>query len=227
MAENRPAGIFTRGVTSGSVGDLKPYPASAYSSLPEPYRIEVPLGLWQPVQLEYMGPIAVDWVRLKPTFEGADGRLEVEARLRNLDGRQMEGQVELAIPTHARESIRLRRDVRLAGGAEETVTMRLAFPGAKRWQPWRFGESTLYRAEITAYADGAESSRVDDVFAFRELTWDIGPRRWSLAVNGRPMFLRGACYAPGTASGPTTWPWTSRGRRRRSWWRGRWYRSPP
>jgi hypothetical protein len=26
MAENRPAGIFTRGVTSGSVGDLKPYP---------------------------------------------------------------------------------------------------------------------------------------------------------------------------------------------------------
>ena len=177
-------------------GDLKPYPASAYSSLPEPYRIEVPLGLWQAVQLEYMGPIAVDWVRLKPTFEGADGRLEVEARLRNLDGRQMEGQVELAIPTHARESIRLRRDVRLAGGAEETVTMRLAFPGAKRWQPWRFGESTLYRAEVTAYADGAESSRVDDGFAFRELTWDIGPRRWSLAVNGRPMFLRGACYAP-------------------------------
>ena len=177
-------------------GDLKPYPASAYSSLPDPYRIEVPLGLWQPVQLEYMGPIAVDWVRLKPTFEGGDGRLEVEARLRNLDGRQMEGQVELAIPTHARESIRLRRDVRLAGGAEETVTMRLAFPGAKRWQPWRFGESTLYRAEVTAYADGAESSRVDDVFAFRELTWDIGPRRWSLAVNGRPMFLRGACYAP-------------------------------
>ena len=177
-------------------GDLKPYPASAYSSLPEPYRIEVPLGLWQPVQLEYMGPIAVDWVRLKPTFEGGDGRLEVEARLRNLDGRQMEGQVELAIPTHARESIRLRRDVRLAGGAEETVTMRLAFPGAKRWQPWRFGESTLYRAEVTAYADGAESSRVDDGFAFRELTWDIGPRRWSLAVNGRPMFLRGACYAP-------------------------------
>src|SRR4029077_20910772 len=32
---------------------------------------------------------------------------------------------------------------------------------------------------------------------FRELTWDIGPRRWSFAVNGRPMFLRGACYAPG------------------------------
>jgi hypothetical protein len=27
--------------------------------------------------------------------------------------------------------------------------------------------------------------------------WDIGSRRWALSVNGRPIFLRGACYAPG------------------------------
>src|SRR5260370_30783960 len=45
-------------------------------------------------------------------------------------------------------------------------------------------------------AGGGESTRVEDAFAFRELKWDIGPRRWSFAVNGRPMFLRGACYAP-------------------------------
>jgi len=177
-------------------GELKPYPASAYSSLPEPYRIEVPLGLWQPVQLEYMGPIAIDWMRLKPTFEAGDGRLEVEARLRNLDGRQMDGDVELVVSAPARDPLRLRRDVHLAGGAEETVTMRLALPGARRWEPWRFGEAAMYRAEAIAHADGGESSRVEDGFAFRELTWDIGPRRWSFAVNGRPIFLRGACYAP-------------------------------
>ena len=177
-------------------GDLKPYPASAYSSLPEPYHLEVPLGLWQPVQLEYMGPIAVDWVRLKPTFEAGDGRLEVEARLRNLDGRHMDGEVELVVPAPGRDPLRLRRDVHLGGGTEQTVTMRLAFPGVKRWQPWRLGEPALYRAEVITHAEGSESSRVDDVFAFRELTWDIGPRRWSFAVNGRPMFLRGACYAP-------------------------------
>ena len=178
-------------------GDLKPYPASAYSSLPEPYQVEVPLGLWQPVQLEYIGPIAVDWLRVKPSFEGGDGRLEVEARLRNLDGRQMDGEVELVVPAPGRDALRLRREVRLAGGMEQTVTMRLAFPGAKRWDPWRLGAQHLYRAEVIARVDdGGESSRVDDVFAFRELSWDIGPRRWSISVNGRPMFLRGACYAP-------------------------------
>jgi beta-mannosidase len=178
-------------------GELKPYPASAYSSLPEPYRLQVPLGLWQPVQLEYIGPIAVDWVRINPSFEGGDGRLEVEARMRNLDGRQMEGEVELAVPVPGRDPLRLRREIRLAGGAEQTYSMRLAFPGALRWQPWRLGEQPVYRAEVIARSiEGGESSRVADTFAFRELTWDIGPRRWSFAVNGRPMFLRGACYAP-------------------------------
>jgi beta-mannosidase len=182
-------------------GELKPYPASAYSSLPEPYRWEVPVGMWRPVGLEYTGPIAIDWMRLKPQFEAGDGRLEVEARLRNLDGRQMDGEVELVVgaagPEKPPAPLRLHRDVRLAGGGEQTVTMRLALPGARRWEPWRFGEQPMYRAELVARAtDGAESTRVDDTFAFRELKWDIGPRRWSFAVNGRPMFLRGACYAP-------------------------------
>jgi len=93
--------------------------------------------------------------------------------------------------------LRLKRDVRLAGGADQALTMRLAFPGAKRWDPWRLGEQPLYHAELIARSSGGtESARIDDSFAFRELTWDIGPRRWSLSVNGRPIFLRGACYAP-------------------------------
>ncbi|HKV88984.1 MAG TPA: hypothetical protein VJT78_13395 [Candidatus Dormibacteraeota bacterium] len=178
-------------------GDLKPYPASAYASLPEPYRLEVPLGLWQPVELQYVGPIAVDWLRLKPGFEAGDGRLEVEARLRNLDGRQMDGELDLSVSAAGRDPLRLRREVRLAGGAEATVSMRLAVPHARRWQPWRLGEQTLYRAELsTRVAGGVESARVEETFAFRELSWDIGPRRWSLSVNGRPIFLRGAGYAP-------------------------------
>jgi beta-mannosidase len=178
-------------------GELKPYPASAYSSLPDRFEPEVPIGLWRPVELEYVGPITIDWMRLKPRFEGGDGRLEVEARLRNLDGRQMDGEVELVVPAPNQEVLRLKREVRLAGGADQTLTMRLAFPGAKRWDPWRLGQQPVYRAELIArHSGGTESARIEDSFAFRELAWDIGPRRWSLSVNGRPIFLRGACYAP-------------------------------
>src|SRR3984893_3868006 len=109
----------------------------------------------------------------------------------------MEGEVELVVPVPGRDALRLKREVRLAGGADQTVTMRVAFPGARRWDPWRLGEQPIYRAElVTRTAGGAESARFDDTFAFRDLTWDIGPRRWSLSVNGKPIFLRGACYAP-------------------------------
>jgi len=181
-------------------GELRPYPASAYASLPDPYRWEVPVGMWRPVGLEYIGPIAIDWMRLKPSFEAGDGRIEVEARLRNLDGRQMDAQIEVGISSAGGDDssapLRLHRDVRLAGGGEQTVSMQLALPGAKRWEPWRFGGQPMYRAEMVARAAGVESTRVEDTFAFRELKWDIGPRRWSLEVNGRPIFLRGACYAP-------------------------------
>jgi beta-mannosidase len=178
-------------------GELKPYPASAYSSLPDPYRAEVPIGLWRSVELEYVGPIVIEWMRLKPQIEAGDGRLEVEARLRNLDGRAMDGDLELVVLGPGREPLHLRRDVHLAGGSQQTLSMRLALPGAKRWEPWRFGEQPMYRAELIARVGGAtESARVDDAFAFRDLKWDLGPRRWNFAVNGRPMFLRGACYAP-------------------------------
>jgi beta-mannosidase len=178
-------------------GELKPYPASAYSSLPEPYSWEVPIGLWRPVELEYVGAITIDWMRLNPHIEANDGRLEVQARLRNLDGRHMDGEVELVVSAPGRDPLRLRREVHLPGGNEQTVSMRLALPGAKRWEPWRFGGQPTYSAELVARAaGGVESARVNDEFAFRELKWDIGSRRWNFSVNGRPMFLRGACYAP-------------------------------
>ncbi|HEV2218366.1 MAG TPA: hypothetical protein VGV88_12430 [Candidatus Dormibacteraeota bacterium] len=179
-------------------GDLRPYPASAFMSLGEPYRWEVPLGLWRPVELEYLGPVVIDWLRLKPGFEAGDGRLEVEARLRNLDGRQMDGEVELVVSPISGPGgpLRLKREFRIAGGGDQLMSMRLALPGARKWEPWRFGEPALYRAEMAVAVSGAESSRVEDQFGFRDLKWDIGPRRWSLSVNDRPIFLRGACYAP-------------------------------
>jgi beta-mannosidase len=173
-------------------GDLKPYPASAYASLPDTYRLEVPsVG-----ETQHVGPIAVDWMRIKPGSKAA-----TEARGRRPAAeprrRQMDGEVELTVPVPGRDPLRLKREVHLGAGSEQTVTMRLALPGARKWEPWRFGAQPMYRAELVARtSDGIESARVDDGFAFRELVADIGPRRWSMRVNGRPIFLRGACYAP-------------------------------
>ena len=176
-------------------GDNRPYPASAHFSLPEPYRWEVPVGLWQPVELEYLGPVAVDWLRLRPRLEGGDGRLEVEARLRNLDGREMAGEVGLEVEGAA-SPVRLRRAFRLAGGTETTVGMALSVPQARRWSAWRFGEPHLHTARLTVIVGERVSAQVSDEFGFRSLDVATGVDAWSVRINGQPAFLRGATYSP-------------------------------
>src|SRR2546428_11587034 len=116
-------------------------------------------------------------MRLKPSFEAGDGRIEVEARLRNLDGRQMDAHIEVGISSAGGDDpsapLRLHRDVRVAGGGEQTGSMQLALPGAKRWEPWRFGGQPMYHAEMVARAAGGEGSpRAPGTIAFRGVEWD-------------------------------------------------------
>jgi beta-mannosidase len=179
-------------------GDNRPYPGSAWFGLPEGYRWEVPVGLWRPVELEYVGPVTLDWVRLRPRLDAGDaGRLDVEVRLRNLDGREMAGDVVVEVTGPELPPLRLRRRYRVAGGGEQTNLMTLGVPHARRWQPWRAGEPVLYRCVTTVTANGRESARVDDRFGFRDAVVQAGHEGWQVAVNGQPMFLRGANYVPG------------------------------
>src|SRR6266496_1160897 len=56
----------------------------------------------------------------------------------------MDGEVELTVPVPGRDPLRLRREVHLGPGAEQTVSMRLALPGARKWEPWRFGGQPMF-----------------------------------------------------------------------------------
>ncbi|MFZ0215379.1 MAG: hypothetical protein WAM30_05495, partial [Candidatus Dormiibacterota bacterium] len=77
-------------------GDCRPYPSSAWFSLPPEYRWQVPVGLWRPVELEYTGPVVLESLQIRPRVEAGDvGRVEITTHLRNLDGREMPGEVVL------------------------------------------------------------------------------------------------------------------------------------
>src|SRR5207237_674898 len=144
-------------------GDSRPYPPSAYFSLPEPYRWEVPVGLWRGVELEYLGPVALDWLRLRPRLEAGDvGVLEAEARLRNLDGRDMSGEISFEVIPEGGRPLRLARDYRIPGGLELTVPFSVTVPQPRRWSPWRLGEASLHQAIATVGVSGRESVRVSE-----------------------------------------------------------------
>ncbi|HEV2954326.1 MAG TPA: hypothetical protein VG015_09560 [Candidatus Dormibacteraeota bacterium] len=177
-------------------GDSRPYPASAYFSLPAEYQWEMPVGLWRPVELEYLGAVAIDWMRLNPRLEADIGRLEIEARLRNLDGREMSGNVVFEITPPQGAPLRLSRDFTIAGGLEKTLSMSMSIPGVQRWWPWRLGASDTYGARAELRVGGELSAVVEDRFGFREMEVRAAPEGWGIRVNGQPIFVRGACYAP-------------------------------
>jgi beta-mannosidase len=178
-------------------GDSRPYPGSVWFSLPEPYRWEVPLGLLRPVELEYLGAVALDWVRLRPNLDAGDaGRLDVEVRLRNLDGREMRGDLQVEVTGPDLRPLRISRRFQIPGGTEQTNQMTLSVPHARRWQPWRAGEPVLYRCVTTVSIGGRASVRAEDQFGFRDVLVHAAHDGWHVAVNGQPMFLRGANYTP-------------------------------
>jgi beta-mannosidase len=179
-------------------GDSRPYPAAAWFSLPEPYRWEVPVGLWRPVELEYLGPVALDWVRLKPNLDAGDaGRLDLEVRLRNLDAREMRGELQVEVTGPDLKPLRVKRRFEVQGGTEQVNQMTLSVPQARRWNPWRAGDPVLYGCRTTVSVGGRESVRAEDQFGFRDVAVHAARDGWHIAVNGQPMFLRGANYTPG------------------------------
>ncbi|MGH7922846.1 MAG: glycosyl hydrolase 2 galactose-binding domain-containing protein, partial [Candidatus Dormibacteraceae bacterium] len=178
-------------------GDSRPYPSSTWFSLPDEYHWKVPVGLWAPVELEYTGPGVLEWAHIRPRVEAGDvGRVELTAHLRNLDGREMSGEVVFDLEPAAGPPLRLRRDLTLAGGSERTVQMALTVTGVGRWLPWRLGPQTLYGARLTVLMRDRTSVRWQDRFGFRDLTVNAGPEGWEVLCGGRPMFLRGANYTP-------------------------------
>ncbi|MGH7883167.1 MAG: glycoside hydrolase family 2 protein, partial [Candidatus Dormibacteraceae bacterium] len=179
-------------------GDGRPYPDSAWFSLPSNYRWEVPIGLWQPVWLEYTGSVIIDRLRIKPRLEAGDaGRLEIEVQARSLDGRKMPSEVEIEVEgPNVAQPLRLRREFSLAGGAHQSIELALPVTSVERWWPWRLGEQPLYTVRVAIHNRGRESVRVEERFGFHDVVVEAGAAGWRVMVNGVPLFLRGATYAP-------------------------------
>jgi beta-mannosidase len=179
-------------------GDSRPYPPSAYFSLPAPYQWEVPIGLWRPVELEYAGAVILDWLKLRPQLQAGDlGVLDVETRLRNLDGRDMSGEIRLDVTPSGRSPVRLTREYRVPGGLEQTLHFTITVPGARRWSPWRLGEPIVHGAAAEVFVNGRASARLEDDFGFRDLELRARREGWTVRADGRPFFIRGANYQPG------------------------------
>ncbi|HWD10755.1 MAG TPA: hypothetical protein VG366_02860, partial [Solirubrobacteraceae bacterium] len=167
---------------------------------PEPAAV----GPWRPVRLTRHRGLVVEELRVHPRLDGeragADGLLEVFARLRSLDGTPIEAvELELDGPsgTH-RRTLALEADGQRgqAGGT-------LRVPAVARWWPHTHGEPLLHdvRLNVTTVA-GAATTLSARRAGFRTLSagelpgHDVEADGLDLHVNGVRVFARGAVWTP-------------------------------
>ena len=184
----------------GIFGDseLKPFPSRQLGRLSEQFVWHVPMGLWQPVWLEQVGHVVAEWMHCESQLEQGDlARIRLRSRLRNLDGRIMNGELSIRLAPdnfQGGSPLEMRRSFRLSGHEVQELLVELALPDPQLWYPWAHGDPALYRAEVTIAADERPSANLKETFGIRDTNLKTRAEGWTFSINARPMFIRGAGY---------------------------------
>src|SRR3989449_4441393 len=148
--------------------------------------------------LEQVGHVVAEWLHCESQVQQGDlARLALRARLRNLDGRIMTGGLNIRVAPENVEGgmpLEMRRAFRLNGHDVQEVLVEVGLVAPQLWSPWTHGEPALYRAELEITADERRSASLRETFGIRDVGLQTRAEGWTFAVNGRPMFMRGANY---------------------------------
>ncbi|HEV7752419.1 MAG TPA: hypothetical protein VGO71_12810 [Baekduia sp.] len=147
------------------------------------------VGPWRPVWLVRRRGVAVQDVALRPRLEGDDGVLAVRGALRAVGGSD-------ALPRRAEVAVGEHRAA-LAIAPDGAVHGELRLPRVERWWPHTHGAPVLH--DVTLILDGDAEVGLGRT-GFRALTpgpgHDVDRDGLALAVNGVPVFARGAVWTP-------------------------------
>lgn len=161
------------------------------------------VGPWRPVALERRRGCDVERLQLRAAVHDGDGILEASALVQGLGGHAPEAvRLELSGPTgtHAVDA-----ELEPAPGRPDgrVARARLRVPGPALWWPHTHGEPALYDLALTVAAGGEQHTVDAGRVGFRTITF--GGREASaagidgdvdIAVNGVPVFARGAVWTP-------------------------------
>lgn len=146
---------------------------------------ENPGGIWRPVHLEHTGPVRVRTLRVLCRDVTAE-RAVVAFRAELDSDRARSVRLNTVVGGVAESA-----DHPLAEGSnfvEWTVTV----PDPVLWWPHALGDQPLHDVSVEAEVDGTTSHVLTRRIGLRSLGW----KRWTLSVNGEPIFLKGANQGP-------------------------------
>lgn len=154
--------------------------------------ILVTAGIWKPIGLESWSTARLAAVRPQVTVDGSTGRVTVDA---DLERAGSTGDFELAASVGGTRS-----GSRVTGGSGR---VELEIENPELWWPHTYGEQPLYDLEVSLRdGDGTVLDTWHRRIGFRSVRLDTSPdpdgagSAFTLVVNGRPIFARGANWIP-------------------------------
>jgi beta-mannosidase len=148
-----------------------------------------PVGPWRDIWLEDRGGVRCEVHHLQSGARGSLGRLDLACTL------DAPGGVKAATLTLTHSGRSVGAD--LARGAAAEWRLHLDLPEVALWWPHTHGEPALYEARLRVVHGRGEAFEVElGRVGFRELIVDRTNGDFAIAVNGVPVFCRGACWTP-------------------------------
>ncbi|MEY4883697.1 MAG: hypothetical protein RIS34_1551, partial [Pseudomonadota bacterium] len=151
------------------------------------------VGPWKDIWLERRSLFDVAGLVLHATVDGTTGVVQCNLDIAAINAGAVES-VHLQLERHGLVAVHL-----LAPGTDaNTFAGELRINDAALWWPHTHGEPALYKATLRVRLAGLAQDTLVDLgrVGFRTITLDTTDGNFSLAVNGVPIFCRGACWTP-------------------------------
>jgi beta-mannosidase len=144
-----------------------------------------PGGIWRPVRIETTGPVRARSVRVICTEATAERAvLSCRAELDSDAARTV------ALRTAVADTNQV--DERPIAEGSNFVEWQVTIADPALWWPHTLGDQPLHEVTVEVCVDEEVSHRVGRRTGFRSLEW----KRWTLAVNGERLFLKGVHLGP-------------------------------
>lgn len=157
------------------------------------------MGIWDAVYAVVSRQVFIQGVATRVHLAGEEASLAVEVKLDAAVGLEGRLRCRLAPETFEAPAITVEQGVRLLPGANH-LRAELSVADARLWWPWDQGRPDLYRLDVEVLDDEDILDGVAQRVGLRHIEW-LGDQAaagagWTLRVNGRPVYARGANWVP-------------------------------
>jgi beta-mannosidase len=164
------------------------------------------IGIWDEVYLNITGPARIEDVFVRPQLTDDCSQAFVSVTTRVHADKNMIAAVDITL-LHEEKEVERHRSVHALAKGETGMNACLVIDGPQLWWPNGMGQATLYRVKVTVneLIQGERQEAADETvssFGIRTIellaneTEDRSARPYTIAINGRKVYIKGWNWVP-------------------------------